>query len=76
MQSYSACSVHCMNVGRISDVTGSYDLAFILCGVVMVISGLMLCLVPCLRRFDSRRLQDVIATVDCSEDADSDKQEV
>lgn len=57
-------------------MTGSYDLAFILCGVVMVISGLMLCLVPCLRRFDSRRLQDVIATVDCSEDADSDKREV
>jgi hypothetical protein len=65
-----------MNVGRISDVTDSYDLAFILCGVVMVISGLMLCLVPCLRRLDSHRLQDVIATIDCSEDTDTDKREV
>lgn len=49
-------------------MTGSYDLAFILCGMVMVVSGLMLCLVPCLQRIDSRRLQDDTATAECSED--------
>ena len=33
-------------------MTGSYDLAFYLAGVVMIVSGLMLFAIPCLKKYD------------------------
>lgn len=46
--------------GWIRDTTGNYNLTFLLCGLVMVISGLMLCFIPCIQRVDSKRLDDEV----------------
>lgn len=41
-------------VGYIADVTSSYDLAFYGAGVVMMISGVMLFAIPCLKKYDPK----------------------
>lgn len=38
--------------GWLTDSTGNYDLAFYLSGVGVVVSGLVMCFMPCLKRFD------------------------
>ena len=41
-------------LGWLSDVTGSYDMAFYGSGVIIVLSGLILFMAPWLERYDSR----------------------
>jgi len=37
-----------------SDYTGGYDLTFIVAGAIMVLSGIMLFAIPCLRRYEKQ----------------------
>lgn len=38
--------------GMLSDHTGSYDMTFIVFGIIMFMSGCMLTFIPCLKRCD------------------------
>lgn len=42
--------LHAFFVGWIIDCSGSYDLAFYLAGAVISVSGLVLLIVPCVRK--------------------------
>lgn len=42
-------------LGWITDYTGSYDTTFIINGIIIMISGLMLFAIPCLYKCDPRR---------------------
>lgn len=36
--------------GQIADLTGSYDMSFVFCGLALLISGLMIVFVPQIQR--------------------------
>ena len=42
----------CLLTGWLSDVTGDYDMTFCVAGAVILLSGIMLFLVPYVRKFD------------------------
>ena len=53
--SYCRCCKHihrCLLAGWLSDVTGDYDMTFCVAGAVVLLSGIMLFLVPYVRKFD------------------------
>ncbi len=59
---HAEVSIFCLP-GWLSDETGTYDLTFFVAGVIMLVSGLMLFAIPCMRRCDrnSRDHQDAIS---------------
>lgn len=47
--------------GWLSDYTGGYDLTFIVAGAIMVLSGIMLFAIPCLRHYEKRNREGSVS---------------
>ena len=62
--------------GWMTDVYGSYDPTFILNGIVIMISGLMLFAIPCLYRCDTYVTKPSQITIDSDDDDDVEEEVV
>ena len=59
-------------IGWLSDLTGSYDAAFYVAGALIIVSGLMLGMIPCVRYYQKRHRRHHSDTESSSDDSSDD----